>query len=110
MNETIETSKNKLKILKDQGSGTCGVFKYCFYFFSVDQTPNFPEFVKWCVGNYSKAEGVVMNKPKSRILFPIQASVFYKALFVLGDFFQSSQEYKEENVIHFFQESIVESK
>ena len=49
INETIETTKNKLKIVKDQGSDTCCVFKSFFYFFSVDQTPNFPEFVKWCV-------------------------------------------------------------
>ena len=50
-----------------------------------------------------------MNKPKSRILFPVQASIIRKALFVPNDFVQSSQEYKEENVIHFFQESIAES-
>ena len=71
MNETIETTNNKLKILKDQGSDTHGVFKSFFYFFSVDQTPNCPEFVEWCVNNYSDAEGFIMNKPKSRILCPI---------------------------------------
>ena len=30
MNETIETTKNKLKIIKDQGSDTHGFFKYFF--------------------------------------------------------------------------------
>ena len=63
--------KNKLKILKDQGSDTHGVFRSFFYFFSIDQTPNFPEFVKWCANNYSAAQEVIMDKPKSRILFPI---------------------------------------
>ena len=110
MNETIETAKNKLKILKDQSRDTCGVFKSFFYFFSVDQTPNCPEFFKWCVNNYFAAEGVIMNKPKSRILFPDQASVIRKALSVSHDFVQLSQEYKEENIIHFFQESTAESK
>ena len=45
MNETIETTKNKLKIIKDRGSDTHGVFKYFFYFFSIGQTPNSLEFV-----------------------------------------------------------------
>ena len=102
MNETIETTKNKLKILKDWGSDTHGVFKYFFYFFSIDQTPNFPEFVEWCVNNYSTAEGVIMNKTKSRILCHVQASIIHKALSVPGDFIPLSQEYKEENIMHFF--------
>ena len=62
MNETIETDKNKLKILEDQGSDTHGVFKYFFYFFSVDQTPNCPKFVEWFVNKFSAAEGVIMKK------------------------------------------------
>ena len=33
MNETIEMDKNKLKILKDQGCDTHGVFRSFFYFF-----------------------------------------------------------------------------
>ena len=39
LNETIDMAKNKLKIFKDQGSDTHGVFRSFFYFFSVDQTP-----------------------------------------------------------------------
>ena len=45
MNETIETTKNRLKVLKDQGNDTRGVFKSFFYIFFVNQTPNCPEFV-----------------------------------------------------------------
>ena len=86
MNETIETTKTKLKILKDQGTDTHGVFKYFFYFFSVEQNPNCPEFVEWCVNKYSKTEGFIMNKSKSRILCPIQAFVIRKALAVPQDF------------------------
>ena len=51
MNETIEKAKDWLKVLKDQGNDTRGVFKSFFYFFSVNQTPNCPEFVEWCVSN-----------------------------------------------------------
>ena len=56
LNETIETAKNKLKILKDQGNDTHGVFRSFFYFFSDNQTPSFPKFFKWCANNYSSAK------------------------------------------------------
>ena len=38
LNETIETTKNMLKILKDHGIDTHGVFSSYFYYFSIDQT------------------------------------------------------------------------
>ena len=103
-------AKIKLKIIKDQGSDTRGIFRYFFYFFSVDQTPNFPEFVERRANNCSAAEEVIMDEPKSRVLFHIHASVILKTLSVPDDFVHLSQEYKEENIIHFFQESATESK
>ena len=93
LNETIEMAKNKLKILKDQGSDTRGVFRSFFYFFFVDQTPNCPEFVEWCANNYSAAKEVIMYEPKARILFSIHASVICKTLSVLDDFVHLSKEY-----------------
>ena len=66
--ETIEALRGKLEVLKDQGSDTCGVFKSFFHFFFVDQTPHFPEFVKWCVDNFFVTKGVIMNRSKSKIL------------------------------------------
>ena len=49
-----------------------------------------------------------MNKPKSMILCPIHAFVVHKTLFVPDDFVHLSQEYKEKNIIHFFQKSAAE--
>ena len=46
--ETIEATRGKLEVLKDQGSDTCGVFKSFFHFFSVNQTTHCLEFVEWC--------------------------------------------------------------
>ena len=57
-----------------------------FNFFSVGQTPNFPKFVEWCVNKYSVVEEVLMDEPKSRIIFPIHASVICKTISVLDDF------------------------
>ena len=93
-NETIETTKNRLKVLNDQGNNTRGVFKSFFYFFSVNQTPNCPESVEWCVSNYFETEGVIMDRLKSKILFPIDSPTIRKALVVLHEFVQLSQEYK----------------
>ena len=42
LNDTAEIAKNKLKILKDQGIDTRGVFSSYFYYFSVHQIPNCP--------------------------------------------------------------------
>ena len=69
--EAIETARGKLEALKNRGRDTYDVFKSLFHFFSVDQTPHCPEFVKWCANNLSVIEGVIMNKSKSKILFPI---------------------------------------
>ena len=99
-----------MKILKDQGSDTHGVFRSFFYFFFIEQTPNCPEFVKWCANNYSTAEEVIMDKTKSRILFPIHASVIRKTLSIPDDFVHLSQEYKEEKIIQFFEKSATKSK
>ena len=66
--EAIEAARGKLEILKDQARDTCGVFKYSFHFFSVDQTPHCPEFVEWCAYNFFVTEEVIMNKSKPKIL------------------------------------------
>ena len=66
LNDNVETAKNKLKILKDQGIDTHGVFSsYLFYFF-VEQTPNCPEFVECCASNYYHFEGVIMDASRSK--------------------------------------------
>jgi len=67
--EAIETARGKLETLKNQGRDTYGVFKSFFHLFSVNQTPHCPEFVEWCVENFSVTEGVIINKSKSKILF-----------------------------------------
>ena len=42
LNDNLETTKKKLKILKDQGIDSHGVFSSYFFYFSMEQTPNFP--------------------------------------------------------------------
>ena len=51
-----------------------------------------------------------MDRIKSKILCPIDAPAIRKALVVPHEFVQLSQEYKEDNIIQFFHESVVEIK
>ena len=51
-----------------------------------------------------------MNRSKSKVLFPIQSLDIRKALHVPDQFVHMSQAYQEENIVHFFRESIVESR
>ena len=108
--EAIEAARGKLEILEDKGRDTCGVFKSFFHFFSVDQTPHCPEFVKWCAETFSVAEEFIMNKSKSKILCSVQTFVVRKNLHILDEFVHISQKYQEENIIRFFKESTDESK
>ena len=44
--EDIETAKGKLEALKNRGRDTYGVFDSFFHFFSINQTPHYPEFIE----------------------------------------------------------------
>ena len=110
LGETIEAFRGKLEVLKNQGSDTCGVFKSFFHFFSIDQTPHCPGFVKWCADNFSVTEGVIMNRSKSKILCSVQALVICKTLHIIDEFVQISQKYREDNIVHLFRESTVENR
>ena len=75
LNEAVDTTKNKLKILKDQGIDTHGVFSSYFFYFSVEQIPNCLELVEWCASNYSPYEGVIMDASRSTILCLVNSPV-----------------------------------
>ena len=51
-----------------------------------------------------------MDAYRSKILFPITSLVIRDTLLIPVDFSQISKEYKEENLAHFFLESLVEQK
>ena len=51
-----------------------------------------------------------MNKSKSKILCPIRASVIRKTLDIPDTFVDLSQDYQEEEIIHYFREYTDESK
>ena len=102
LNDNVEHAKKKLKVLKDQGINTHGVFSSYFFYFSVEQTPNYLDFVEWCSSNYSPSKGVIMDASRSKILCPINLLVIQNTMNIPADFTQTSKEYKEENILQFF--------
>ena len=102
LNDNIETSKNKLKILKDQGIDTHGVFSSFFFYFSIEQTQNCLDSIGWCASHYSHSEGVIMAAYSSKILCPVNSLVIQNTLLIPVDFSQISKEYKEGNLFQFF--------
>ena len=108
--EAIETARGKLEALKNRGRDTYDVFDSFFHFFSVNQIPHFLEFVEWCADNFYVTEGVIVNKSKSKILYPVQDSVIHKTLDIPDEFTHISQDYREEDIIRCFRESTDESK
>ena len=82
-----------------------------FYFiFSIEQTPSFPEFIDWCISNYSSFEGVIMDMSRSIVLCPINSLTIRNTLLIPPEFTQMSSEYNEGDILWFFQESSTEKK
>ena len=53
LNGPIGDVKEKLRLLKEQGTGVHNIYQSYFHFFTTDQTPSCPKFVAWCADNCS---------------------------------------------------------
>ena len=73
LHDSIEAAKSKLKNIKLKGIVTHGVFNSFFFYFLVEQSPSFLEFINWCIDNYSLSEGVIMDMSRSRMPCPINS-------------------------------------
>ena len=73
LNDSIEATWSKLKYLQLQGIDTHGVFRSFFFYFSIEKNPSCPEFIDWCMSNYSPSEGVIMDASRSRMMCPINS-------------------------------------
>lgn len=73
--------------------------------FSLESSSPFPNFVKWCVRNYSKSERVIMNANGSKILFQIDANTIKEALGPLETCVSESEQFIEEEFTRFYRET-----
>ena len=98
LNGPIDSVKQKLKLLKDQGTDIHNVHQSYFHYFTTDQTLNCLEFIDWCAINYSSSERLIMDTTISKILCPISPLVVRNTLSVPAEFNQNSKEYNEESI------------
>ena len=102
LNDSVEATQAKLKALQSQGIDTHEMFRSFFFYFSVEQTPSCPEFIKWCINNYSLSEGVIMDAYSSRLLCPINSLNIRNTLLIHSKFIQFSSEYNEVDILRSF--------
>ena len=80
------------------------------YYFSVKQTLHYPEFVEWCVNNYSPTERLIMNKNTTRILCQVNENVIHKVLNVPKIFPENTKALREETLVQVYRECMYEIK
>ena len=77
---------------------------------STYQTLNCPEFIDSCIASYSPSEKVIIDAPRSKIIFPGNPLVIRNTFFVPEEFNQKSREYSEKRIVQYFKEAVVEKK
>ena len=110
LNVPIDIVKQKLKLLKDQGTDIHNVYQSYFHFFTTDQALNYQEFVDWCAKHYSVSERVIMHITSSKILYPVNQLVIKKSILVSRECTLKYKDYNKESIVQCFRESIVEKK
>ena len=53
INGHVDTIKEKLNLLKYQGTNIHNVYQSYFHYFTTNQTLRCPDFIDWCANNYS---------------------------------------------------------
>ena len=102
LNGPIEAVKQKLNLLRDQGTDLHNIYQSFFHLFPTEQTPGFLEFVEWCVNNYSLSERVIMNLDCSTILCSVSSLVIRQTLYFLEYFTLKAKDYSEECILQYF--------
>ena len=110
LNGPIEIVKNKLNLLRDQGTDVHSVYRSFLYLFSIDQTINFIEFIDWCAASYSTSKKVIMDTSRSKVLFPVSPLVIKNTFSIPEEFNDKYKEYNEEIIVHCFREVAAEKK
>ena len=59
--ENVSVSKERLWQYNLQGNDVLSVCKSFSYYFTIEHTLPFPEFVEWCARSYSSSERVIMS-------------------------------------------------
>ena len=72
----VSVSKERLRQCNLQGNDVLNICSSFSYYFPIEQTLPFPEFVEWCANSYSPPERVVMSHTTSKILCRVMRKLF----------------------------------
>ena len=84
---SVSVSKEHLWQYNSQGNDILNVYSSFSYYFAIEQTLPFPEFVEWCTNSYSSSERVIMSHTTSKILCKVDAKTVHRILSLPDNFF-----------------------
>ena len=76
----VSVSKEQLWQCNLQGNDVLIFYKSFSYYFTIEQTLPFPEFVEWCASSYLPCKRVVMSHTTSNILCKVYAKSIHGIL------------------------------
>ena len=77
--------------------------------FCLPQVYHFPEFVTWCVQNYSSTRRVALLEDESKVIFPVNIESIMEMLKLSINEIQDQVPLNEENMIMLFHQLSLES-
>ena len=96
--KNVSVSKERLWQYNLQGNDVLSVYKSFSYYFTIEQTLPFPEFVEWCSSGNSPSKRVIMSHSTSKILCNIDAKTI-RGVLNLPDSFPDNCESMNESVL-----------
>ena len=94
----VSVSKERLWQCNLQGNDVLNICSSFSYYFAIEQTLSFPEFVEWCTSNYSPSERVVMSHTTSKIFCKVDAKSI-RGIINLPDSFPDNCESLNESIL-----------
>ena len=94
----VSVSKERSWQCNLQGNDVLNIYSSFSYYFAIEQTLLFPEFVEWCASSYSPSERVIMRHTTSKILCKVDAKAIH-GIINLPDSFPDYCESLNESVL-----------
>ena len=77
-------------------------YKSFSYYFAVEQTLPFPEFVEWCASSYSPSERFIISHTTSKILCKIDAKSILGILKLPDNFLDNCESVNESVLVEMY--------
>ena len=105
---SVSVSKEHLWQYNSQGNDILNVYSSFLYYFAIEQTLPFPEFVEWCANSYSSSERVIMSHTTSKILCKVDAKTICMILSLPDNFPDRCESLNERVLIQMYKNCRIE--